>query len=156
MAIFKENQTGLLQPHFETHRGMMVMLGMISGPFQEISFDVITWNSESNCTCREKNHFLIHKKRDQNCRYFFGRNAGENIDDCWNVDGDRDLSETWTGFSRFIVMNEKPPDGKAWSRRRLTGKQTTSRPDTLWPETWKDMSYASKRKEKRKWAFEKP
>ena len=39
---------------------------------------------------------------------------------------------------------------------RLTRKQTTSRPDTLWPEIWKDMSDASKRKEKQKWAIEKP
>ena len=38
--IFQENQTGLLQPHFETHRGMMVKLDMISGPFQEILFTV--------------------------------------------------------------------------------------------------------------------
>ena len=28
----------LLQPHFETHRGMMVKLEMISGPFQALSF----------------------------------------------------------------------------------------------------------------------
>ena len=35
-------------------------------------------------------------------------------------------------------------------------KQTTSRPDTLWPEIWKHMSDASKRKEKQKWAIEKP
>ena len=27
---------------------------------REISFIVITWNSESNCTCRKKNHFLFH------------------------------------------------------------------------------------------------
>ena len=39
---------------------------------------------------------------------------------------------------------------------RLTRKQTTSKPDTLWPEIWKDMSDASRRKEKQKWAIEKP
>ena len=33
------------------------------------------------------------------------------IDDCWNVDGDRDLSEPWTGFTQFTSWNEKPPDG---------------------------------------------
>ena len=37
-----------------THRGMMV-----NGLFQETSYTVITWNSESNCTCREKIHFLF-------------------------------------------------------------------------------------------------
>ena len=41
-------------------------------------------------------------------------------------------------------------------RVRLTRKQTTSRPDKLWPEMWKRMSDASKRREKQKWTFEKP
>ena len=66
------------------------------------------------------------------------------------------MSDTWTGFTRFTVLNEKPPDGNSWSRGTLTRKQTTSRPDTLWPEIWKDMSDASKRKEKQKLAIEKP
>ena len=39
---------------------------------------------------------------------------------------------------------------------RLTRKQTTSRPDTVWPDIWKHMSDAAKRKEKQKWAIEKP
>ena len=38
----------------------------------------------------------------------------------------------------------------------LTRKQTIFRPDTLWPEIWKDVSDASRRKEKQKWAIEKP
>ena len=33
-AIFWETQKGLLQHLFETHRGMKVMLGMISSPFE--------------------------------------------------------------------------------------------------------------------------
>ena len=39
---------------------------------------------------------------------------------------------------------------------RLTRKQTTSRPDNVWPDMWRHMSDASKRKEKQKWAVEKP
>ena len=39
---------------------------------------------------------------------------------------------------------------------RLTRKRTTSRADTLSPEIWKDVSDASKRKEKQKWSIEKP
>ena len=73
----------------------------------------------------------------------------------WNVDGDRELLDTWTGFTRFTMFEEKPPDAYTWSRRRLTRKQTTSRPDRLWPEMWKHMSDASKRKEKQKWAVER-
>ena len=86
-----ESQTDLLQPHIETHLGMMVKQKMISGPFQGTTFTVITLNRESNCTCRE-----------------------------------------------------------------LTKKQTTSRPDCLWPEIRKDVSEAAQRKENKKWAIEKP
>ena len=35
----------------------------------------------------------------------------KNIDDYWNVDGERELSDAWTGFTRFILLNERPPDG---------------------------------------------
>ena len=57
--------------------------------------------------------------------------------------------------SQDSLLDGKPPDGFSWSGERLTRKQTTSRPDTLWPEIWKDMSDA-KRKEQQKWAIEKP
>ena len=92
----------------------------------------------------------------QKYSYITGCNARENIDDYWNVDGDRELSDTWTGFTRFTTLKEKPPDEFSWSGETLTRKQTTSRLDHLWPETWKDMSEASKRKEKQKWTIEKP
>ena len=52
----------------------------------------------------------------------------KNIDDYWNVDGDRDLSDTWTGFT---VLKEKPPDGSSWSGERLTRNEKTSRPDNV-------------------------
>ena len=58
--IFEENPKGLLEPHDKTNRGMMVKPKAIFGLSQEISFTVITWNPESNCTCRLKNHFLFH------------------------------------------------------------------------------------------------
>ena len=73
-----------------------------------------------------------------------------------NDDGDQELSDTWTGFTRCTVFNEKPLDGFSWSGERLTRKQTISRPDTLWPVIWKEMSDVSKRREKQKWAIEKP
>ena len=81
----------------------------------------------------------------------------KDIEDYWNVDGDRELSDTWTVVvTRFTFLNEKPPVRYTWSRGRLTRKQTTSRPDTLWPEVWKDMSDALKLKEKHKLCIEKP
>ena len=36
---------------------------------------------------------------------------GKRIDDYWNIDGSRDLSDSWTGFTQFTLLEEKPPDG---------------------------------------------
>ena len=33
------------------------------------------------------------------------------IDDYWNVDGSRDLSDPWTSFPQFNLSEEKPPEG---------------------------------------------
>ena len=54
------------------------------------------------------------------------------------------------------MLEEKPPDEFSWSVGRLRKKQTTYRPDYLWPEIWKKMPEAAQREEKRKWAIEKP
>ena len=80
----------------------------------------------------------------------------KHIEDYWNADEDRELSDAWTGFTRFLILNERPRDGYTWSRERLTRKQTTSRPDKVWPDMWKHMSDAARRKAKQKWAIEKP
>ena len=77
------------------------------------------------------------------------------IDDYWNIDRSRDLSGPWTGFTRFILLEEKPTDGYMWSGWRLTRKQLTSRPDHLWPELWDKMGKNAKLKEKQKWSHEK-
>ena len=37
------------------------------------------------------------------------------IDDYWNIDGSRDLSDPWTGVTQFTLLEEKPPDGYMWS-----------------------------------------
>ena len=42
------------------------------------------------------------------------------IDDYWNIDGSRDLSDPWTGFTQFTLLDEKAPDGYTWSGERLT------------------------------------
>ena len=77
------------------------------------------------------------------------------IDDYWNIDGSRDLSDLWTGFTQFTLLEEEPPDGYMWSWWRLTRKQLTSRPDHLWPELWKSTGKNAKLKEKQKWSNEK-
>ena len=71
------------------------------------------------------------------------------IADYWSIDGSRDLSDPWTGFTQFTLLEEKPPG------RRLTRKQLTSRPDHLWPELWKSVGKHAKLKEKQKWSNEK-
>ena len=76
------------------------------------------------------------------------------IDDYWNIDGSRDLSDSWTGFTKFTLIEEKPPDGYMWSGERLTKRQATSRPDYLWPELWRGMARNAKLREKHKWAIE--
>ena len=37
------------------------------------------------------------------------------IDEYWNIDGSRDLSDHWTGFTQFTLLEEKPPNGYMWS-----------------------------------------
>ena len=64
------------------------------------------------------------------------------IDDYWNIDGSRDLSDLWTGFTKFTFLEEKPPEGYMW-------------PDHLWPEIWKTMGKNTKLKENQKWSTEK-
>ena len=78
------------------------------------------------------------------------------IDDYWDIGGSRDLSDPWTSFTQFTLLDEKAPDGYTWSGERLTRKQLTSRPDHLWPELWKSMGKHAKLKEKQKWSEAPP
>ena len=79
------------------------------------------------------------------------------IDDYWNIDRSRDLSDSCTGFTQFTTrVDEKPTEGYIWSRGRLTKRQATSRPDHLWPELWIKLGRNAKLKERPKWSNEKP
>ena len=77
------------------------------------------------------------------------------MDDYWKIDGSRDLSDPWTGFTQFTPLEEKHPNGYMWSGGRFIRKQLTSRPDHLWPELWKSVGKNAKLKEKQKWSNEK-
>ena len=70
------------------------------------------------------------------------------IDDYWNIDGSRDLSDSWTGFTQFTLLEETPPDGYVWSGERLTKRQVTSRQDHLWPGLWIKLGRNAKLKER--------
>ena len=113
---------------------------------------------ESNFTRREKNHSPIPLKYIDVTRTTHTNldvKQEKRIDDYWNIDGSRDLSDPWTGFTQFTLLDEKAPDGYTWSGGRLTRKQLTSKPDHLWPELWKSMGKNAKLKEKQKWSEEK-
>ena len=74
----------------------------------------------------------------------------KHIEDYWNVNGEREVSETWTGFTRFVLRKEGPPEGYTWSGERLTRKETTSRLDDVLPDMWKFMCEAAKKKAKQR------
>ena len=44
------------------------------------------------------------------------------IDDYWNIDGSRDLSDSWTVCTQFTLLEEKPPDGFLWSGGEIDKK----------------------------------
>ena len=44
------------------------------------------------------------------------------IDDYWNIDGSRDLSDPWTVFTQFTLLEEKAPDGYMWSGGKIDEK----------------------------------
>ena len=68
------------------------------------------------------------------------------VDDCWNIDGSRDLSDFWTCFTQFTLLSEKPPEGYMWSGR-IQARSFMAR--TL-------VRISKKCQEKHKWAIEKP
>ena len=59
-------------------------------------------------------------------------------------------------LEKILTITWTPPDGYTWSGERLTRKQTTSRPNDVWPDMWKYMSDAAKKKAKQRWVIEKP
>ena len=135
---------------------MPVKRQIIFGPCWEASYTAITMNPESNFARREKNHSLFHCiDVSRTTHANLDVKQEKRIDDHWNIDGSRNLSDPWTGYTQFTRLDEKPPDGDMWSGERLTRKQLTSRPDHLWPELWKSMGKHAKLKEKQKWSDEK-
>ena len=83
---------------------------MIFGPCQEISNTAVTLNPESNFTRREKNHSPFHSSTltyPELLTRILDVMQERRIDDCWNIDGSRDLPDSWTGFTQFTLLDEK-------------------------------------------------
>ena len=100
-------------------------------------------------TRKEKQKEAIEKTKNRQCQQIVW---GRLLERGW-----RKRIVRYLGRSHKIHFIERKATGWIYMvLERLTRKQTTSRPDTKWPEIWNDVSHALKRKEKQKWAFEKP
>ena len=155
---FLENQKGL-HHYFKTHFRMPVKREMIFGPCQETFIYRHHVEPRVKLYSPREESFPIPLKYIDVSRTTHTNldvKQEKRIDDYWNIDGSRDMSDPWTGFTQFTLLEEKPPNGYMWSGWRLTRKQLTSRPDHLWPELWKSMGKHAKLKEKQKWSNEKP
>ena len=115
--IFQENQAGLLH-HLETHCPRMVKQEMISDPFQRTSFYRHHVELRVKLYSSGKESFPVPVKCidvSRTTQTNFDVKQERRIDDCWNFDGSRDLSDPWTGFTQFTLLEEKPPNGYMWS-----------------------------------------
>ena len=77
------------------------------------------------------------------------------IDDYWNIDGSRDLSDSWTGFHSVYSFRRETSRRIYVVWERLTKRQLSSMSDHLWPELWTKLARNAKLREKQKWAIEK-
>ena len=77
------------------------------------------------------------------------------IDDYWNVEGDQDLSDAWTRFTRFTILDEEPPDGRVYMVREAADKEANNiQARSL---AARNMKKCQKQlNAKKKWAIEKP
>ena len=103
-----ESEGSLPPPHDSFP--MPVKRLMIFGPYQETSYTAITLNPESNFTRREKNHSLFPLKYIDVSRTTCTNldvKQEKRIDDYWNVDGSKDLSDPWTGFTHLLYIGRK-------------------------------------------------
>ena len=109
----------------------------IFGRYKVTSSIVITMNLEFNSTCRRKKHSptpLRYIDVTRSTHTDLDVLQEKQIDDYWNVDSNRPLSDSWKEFTKFTLLKENPPKGCLWSGRRLTKVHATSRSDHVWPE----------------------
>ena len=66
------------------------------------------------------------------------------IEDTWNIHGPQPLSVPWKGTTSFSILRPKPPTGKMWVMGRLTRRQRSTRPPTIYPEIWVTFSRKDK------------
>ena len=111
--FFKEIQmNGMLHPIFKkTQPVMMRKLKVTSGRSQENTFIAITLYQESNCTCRKKKHCLLQRctstltERLIHPGMLWWRKILK-ITGTW-MERKHQLSDAWTGFRRFHLIERK-------------------------------------------------
>ena len=90
----------------------------ISGPCQEASYTAITFEPGVKLYSPREESFPIPLKYIDVSRTTHTNldvKQEKRIDDFWNIDGSRDLSDSWTGFTQFTLLSVKPPDEYMWS-----------------------------------------
>ena len=103
-------------------------------------------NREFNYTCQNTCHSLFHWTLLMSSGQLTDLDVAQEkrADDRWNVDGNRNLSDSWTGFTRFTLLNETPPK-RIYVVRGETDKNPndiTSRSHMAWrlDKNWRSRS----------------
>ena len=102
------------------------------------------WSMQGDFTCRHHNEprvqFLVPKEETFpiQLKYFDVARSTQTdlailqekrVDDYWIVDSNKNLSDSWKGFTKLILLKEKCPKRYIWSEERLTKIQKTTRPN---------------------------
>ena len=89
----------------------------IFGRFKMTTSIVITLNHEYNSVPKEETFPIPVKHIDvaRSTHTDLDVLREKKIDDYWNVDSSKHLSDSWRGFTKFILLKEKPPKGYSWS-----------------------------------------
>ena len=86
--------------------------------------------------------------------------ADLDVNDYWNVDSCKHVSDSWRGFTKFTLLKENPS-----STQQDTcgpGKEIDKDSNNfqtffdVWPEVWTKIGKAAQNREKQAWAKEKP
>ena len=128
------------------------------GRFKVTSSIAITLNLEFNYVPKEETLPVLLKYIDVTWSTHTDLDVlqEKKMDDYWNVDSSKHLSDSWRGLTKFTLLKEKPPTGFLWSRERLTKIQSTTRPDHEWPEVFTKFGKATQNRENQEWVKEKP
>ena len=76
----------------------------------------------------------------------------QRTNDTWTEAKGVNLSEEWTGTTRFQILRTRLPDRHKWVNGRPQKIQETTRLDRKWPESWTQLTKKQKENYIAKWA----